>query len=699
MMHSLLDVALLDSVLVQAALRALALAVVVGAALYLFKVRNPHHQLAAWSAVLAGALAMPLLMMWLVVEVPVKEMAIPAGKIAEPLVAAAAPAFGPEVSDAASNMTSRTENAAVESAPFDWSGLVLALYAGAAGVLLLRLGVGLALTARIRAAARRVNAPWTGDSDIRVTEAINAPVTVGSTILLPAAFESWPAEKRDAVLLHERAHVRRGDFYVQSLAAVHRAMFWFSPLAWWLHHRLAELAEDASDDEAAAQVPYRADYAAVLLDFAQMPAPPRFKLAPLGVAMARPATVSRRIERVLAEKGLPAFVSRGARAGTAFVVFTLACAAAVTICKVPAQAAAGIDVKQQPVASAAPAALAAPAAPPAPAPLAAPVAPAAPVGPLRPGIAPIPAIPPVEFDTHADGVMAPPIHADRFSVRVDHPIPSELRDARKYNPDVNFDAEREIDMDQIREAISAAKNAGATFDEKLSARIEAAVARAEARAEAAAARAQERAGRERQYAAAEPTGPAIRETRNVESFTGVSFGGAGKVFITVGPKASVVLEADAATLGRTRTEVENGVLKIRARNDDGFFNGRGDIIAHITVPELRQARVSGSGDLKVTGLNGGETELSISGSGSVEANGKLKALDLDISGSGSAKMDTLVVDEANVAISGSGTAVVDVRDDLNVRVSGSGSVRYLSQPKDVSTSISGSGSVRRRDAT
>ncbi len=645
MMHALFDVTLVDSMLVQAALRALALAVVVGAALYLFRVRNPHHQLAAWSTVLAGALAMPLLMMWLVVEVPVAEIAAPAGKIAEPLVAAiptaAMPAFGPDVSGGASNMIPRAESAAgKEAEPFDGSGFVAVLYAGIAGLLLLRLGVGLALTARIRAGARRIGAVWTGGADIRMTDAINAPVTVGSTILLPMGFEDWSAEKRDAVLLHERAHVRRGDFYVQSLAAVHRAVFWFSPLAWWLHDRLAELAEDASDAEAASQIPYRADYAAVLLDFAQMPAPPRFKLAPLGVAMARPATVSRRIERVLAEKGLPAFVSRSARAGTAFIVFTLACAAAITICKVPAQAAAGLDVKPMPVA---------------------PVLPVAPIVPISP-------LPPVEFDGH--------------SVRVDHPG--------------NADFER--DMKEMYDAVAAAQKDGAAFDEKLSARIEAAVARAEARVEAAAARVRERHISGRQVAAAEPPGPAIRETRNVEAFTGVSFGGTGKVFITVGPKASVVLEGDAASLGRTRTEVENGVLKIRARNDDGFFNSRGDIIAHITVPELRQARVSGSGDLKVTGLNGGETELSISGSGSVEANGKLKALDLDISGSGSAKMDGLVVDQASVAISGSGSAVVDVRDDLNVRVSGSGSVRYLSQPKDVSTSISGSGSVRRRDA-
>ncbi len=644
MMHSLFGVALLDSILVQAALRALALAVVVGAALYLFKVRNPHHQLAAWSAVLAGALAMPLLMMGLVLEVPVEEMTAPAGRIAEPLIASVLPAVGPDAPGAAANMMRGAESMADAPASWDWSGIAVGLYGAVAGLLLLRLGVGLALTARIRAGARRIDAAWddaawVGASDIRVTDAVNAPVTIGSSILLPADFEGWPVEKRDAVLLHERAHVTRGDFYVQSLAAVHRAVFWFSPLAWWLHDRLAELAEDASDAEAAAQVPYRADYAAVLLDFARIPTPPRFKLAPLGVAMARPATVSRRIERVLAEKGLPAFVGRGARAGTALVVLMLACAAAVTISKVPAQAA---MVKPLPVTVPTPVAAGeiCPEGEAAARPVS-PLLPAPPIHPVAP-LTPISAIPPVEID------------------------------------------------------------------EKLAARIEAAVARAEARAEAAAARAQarqdlerqarERQAREHQYAA-ETSGPAIRETRNVETFTGVSFGGAGKVFITVGPKASVVLEADAATLGRTRTEVENGVLRIRARNDDGFFSGRGDVVAHITVPELRQARVSGSGDLKVTGLNGGETELSISGSGSVEADGKLKALDLDISGSGSAKMDGLVVDEASVAISGSGSAVVDVRDDLNVRVSGSGSVRYLTQPKDVSTSISGSGSVRRRDAT
>jgi multidrug efflux pump subunit AcrA (membrane-fusion protein) len=261
------------------------------------------------------------------------------------------------------------------------------------------------------------------------------------------------------------------------------------------------------------------------------------------------------------------------------------------------------------------------------------------------------------------------------------------------------------EMKALREAVAEAKASGNDISERVAARLEAAAERAQEQMERAQERAAERAAQraERaqraQLAAAEPPGPITKESRTVGDFSGVSFGGAGKVFITVGPKASVVLEADAQTLSRTKTEVDDeGVLRIRRRGDD-HWGPRGDITAHITVPSLKLARVSGSGDLKVTGLNGGETDLSISGSGNVEAQGKLQKLDVSISGSGSAKMEGLVVNEAEVSISGSGSAIVDVRESLDVRVSGSGSVRYLSQPKDIDTSISGSGSVRRRDAT
>lgn len=670
-MQSILDMTLLDSMLVQSALRALALALVVGAGLTLLRVRNPHHQLTAWTAVLVGALAMPILMTWMVVSVPVQDTVPPAGKIAESLTSVAS------LSAEAASVTetpARIDGALETSAPFNWAGLALSLYGVVAGVLLLRLTVGLVLTARIRAQAARIGASWTGGSDIRMTQAVMAPVTVGSTILLPADFESWSDEKRTAVLLHERAHVARGDFYVQIFAGLHRAVFWFSPMAWWLNDRLAELAEDASDAEAAAGFPYRAEYAAVLLDFAQTPAPSRLKFVPLAVAMARPATVRRRIERVLEDKGLPGMISRGARTTTAMVVIVAACAAAVSVVRTPANAAAGIDMAPlAPTQPTPPAAVRAPAAPVAPA------APAPVTGPLVPGAAL-----PYASAIH---VHVPPVHLE---------VPEINLDRHAVSADPSLDA----DMQELRAAIAAAKAAGGDADERVAARLEAAAERAAAKIERAAERRAERAERMQNAAAPAPGGPITKETRSVEAFEGVSFGGSGKVFITVGSKHSVVLEADAATLSRVHTEVDSdGVLRIRQRGDDNFFSRRSDITAYITLPALRSARVSGAGDLKVSGLNGGQTDLSISGSGKVEATGNVRDLNLSISGSGDAEMEKLVVSDAKVAISGSGSAVLDVRENLDVRVSGSGSVRYLTQPKDIDTSISGSGSVRRRDAT
>lgn len=667
-MQSIFDMTLLDSMLVQSALRALALALVVGAGLTLLRIRNPHHQLTAWTAVLVGALAMPVLMMWMVVSVPMEETVLPAGKIAESLTSVFS--LSAEAASAAET-PARLDGALETSAPFNWAGLALAIYGVVAGVLLLRLTVGLVLTARIRAQAVRIGASWTGGSDIRTSQAVMAPVTVGSTILLPADFESWSDEKRTAVLLHERAHVARGDFYVQIFAGLHRAVFWFSPMAWWLNDRLAELAEDASDAEAAAGFPYRAEYAAVLLDFAQAPVPSRLKFVPLAVAMARPATVRRRIERVLEDKGLPTMISRGARTATAMVVIVAACATAVSVVRTPANAAAGIDMA--PLAPT-------PAAPPAAArALVAPAAPAPVTRPLVPG-APLPYAPAIH-------VHVPPVDLD---------VPEINLDRQAVSADPSFDA----DMKELRDAIAAAKAAGGDADERVAARLETAAERAAAKIERAAERRAERAERMQNAAAPAPGGPITKETRSVEAFEGVSFGGSGKVFITVGSQHSVVLESDAATLSRVHTEVDSdGVLRIRQRGDDSFFSRRADITAYITLPALRSARVSGAGDLKVSGLNGGQTDLSISGSGKVEAAGNVQDLNLSISGSGDAEMEKLVVSDAKVAISGSGSAVLDVRENLDVRVSGSGSVRYLTQPKDIDTSISGSGSVRRRDAT
>jgi hypothetical protein len=182
----------------------------------------------------------------------------------------------------------------------NWWLLATIVYAGVAGLLLLRLAIGLCLTWRLARAARPMQLI---DADVRVSCDVGGPVTFGSTILVPPQFSGWDAKKRLAVLAHEGAHVANRDFYVLLLAAFNRAVFWFSPFSWWQLARLAELAEIISDAQAIEVIDDRLSYAEILLDFAGSVKPRSVELA-----MARASTVRARVERIIAAAALPVAV-------------------------------------------------------------------------------------------------------------------------------------------------------------------------------------------------------------------------------------------------------------------------------------------------------------------------------------------------------------------------------------------------------
>jgi hypothetical protein len=121
--------------------------------------------------------------------------------------------------------------------------------------------------------------------------------------------------KRKAVLAHEGAHVAHGDFYVLLLASLNRAVFWFSPFAWWHLARLAELAEIISDARAIDVLEDRVSYAEILLDLMQ-----HVRQAPAGLEMARTCTVYARVERILGATTVPAKVGWRKRIWTATII-------------------------------------------------------------------------------------------------------------------------------------------------------------------------------------------------------------------------------------------------------------------------------------------------------------------------------------------------------------------------------------------
>jgi beta-lactamase regulating signal transducer with metallopeptidase domain len=99
-----------------------------------------------------------------------------------------------------------------------------------------------------------------------------APVTVGwlwPVVILPEEWQSWPETKLDAVLTHEREHVRRRDPLVQWLALLNRSIFWFHPLSWWLERKLSDLAEEACDAAVLRRGHNPLDYSQYLIDLAR----------------------------------------------------------------------------------------------------------------------------------------------------------------------------------------------------------------------------------------------------------------------------------------------------------------------------------------------------------------------------------------------------------------------------------------------
>ena len=68
------------------------------------------------------------------------------------------------------------------------------------------------------------------------------------TVILPDEARTWSDDRLRAVLSHELAHVRRGDWATQLAAELLRAVQWFNPVAWMVCRRLRRESEHACDD-------------------------------------------------------------------------------------------------------------------------------------------------------------------------------------------------------------------------------------------------------------------------------------------------------------------------------------------------------------------------------------------------------------------------------------------------------------------
>ena len=207
---------------------------------------------------------------------------------------------------------------------------------------------------------------------------------------------------------------------------------------------------------------------------------------------------------------------------------------------------------------------------------------------------------------------------------------------------------------------------------------------------------------------------AQKEKRQVDGFDEVSMGISGDLHLKQGSTISLELEGDSDDLEDVITEVKNGTLVIKYKNNKGWSFGRDRVTIYLTMPEVSSVSLGGSGkiigentiesdDLYLSVSGSGRIEMKlevddltqkISGSGNIEVSGSADRAEISISGSGNLDALDLEVDEYEVKISGSGKCKINVGDSLEANISGSGSVYYKGDPDRIRSNVSGSGKVK-----
>lgn len=174
----------------------------------------------------------------------------------------------------------------------------------------------------------------------------------------------------------------------------------------------------------------------------------------------------------------------------------------------------------------------------------------------------------------------------------------------------------------------------------------------------------------------EDAGAMVAKDFAVGNFTRIESAGAFDVTVRTGSRASVRAEGPQKILDRLLVEVEGDQLSIRPRNGSFQWGRSGPVRIAVTVPELHEATLAGSGTLSVDKVKTDKFKATIAGSGDISLPSiAAKSVEIEIAGSGSGSMGGQA-EQANYVIAGSGelNASKLSSKDIKLTIAGSGSI-------------------------
>jgi beta-lactamase regulating signal transducer with metallopeptidase domain len=152
------------------------------------------------------------------------------------------------------------------SLPHSWALYLFTAWAIIAGVLLLKLAIGLIRVMQLRRSCTVVD-PRNLDSQLQRTlqgfrgirsvtvyssSSMNVPAAIGffrPGVVIPEwAWKELSADELNSILLHELAHLARWDDWTNLAQKVLRSVLFFHPAVWWIESKLSLEREMACDD-------------------------------------------------------------------------------------------------------------------------------------------------------------------------------------------------------------------------------------------------------------------------------------------------------------------------------------------------------------------------------------------------------------------------------------------------------------------
>lgn len=169
------------------------------------------------------------------------------------------------------------------------------------------------------------------------------------------------------------------------------------------------------------------------------------------------------------------------------------------------------------------------------------------------------------------------------------------------------------------------------------------------------------------------------KTFDISDFSEIELNASLDLHIQIADHFSVEAIGDEGRVQTVVLDRHGDELSISTKNGGfGWFrrNRGGPLSVHITMPELEEITLNGSGDAEVIGLDNDEITLNIHGSGDLYVTGRSEDVEIEIHGSGDLEMDEVSGENVDIEVHGSGNVEFSdgTCDVLTIEIEGSGDV-------------------------